>query len=246
MMDALGVAGDLGADDARRVALVRRAVHAADALAVDHLDVERANRRAIVRTDRGTPDDFLRAGDQRVHGGTMPDPAAEDNPRPGLGWNRDKLFGDAGESKDVAEAHRCVPGASFEALAPRGRLRMRSEDVRSRELSRRPAISAARSGGGGLALVLVTLVALGVSRDGGRHQARAALRIEDGADLPTPSRDIRRRLTSPTLDAPAPTTMSDNRNGRTMTASSRLSSLASMRRLSAASPGKRGYSTPPM
>jgi hypothetical protein len=43
MMDALGVACDLGADDARGVALLFSAAHAPDPLAVDHLDVERAN-----------------------------------------------------------------------------------------------------------------------------------------------------------------------------------------------------------
>ena len=43
MMDALGVARDLGADNTRGVALIFRAAHAPDALAVDHLDVERAD-----------------------------------------------------------------------------------------------------------------------------------------------------------------------------------------------------------
>ncbi len=64
VMDALGVARDLRADDAGRVALIARAVDAADARAVDHLDVERADGRAVVRTDRGTSHDV----EGRVHG----------------------------------------------------------------------------------------------------------------------------------------------------------------------------------
>ena len=55
MMDALGVACDLGADDARGIALQFRAMHPADGRTVDHLDIERAGRRAIVRTG-GMPD----------------------------------------------------------------------------------------------------------------------------------------------------------------------------------------------
>ena len=50
MMDALGVARDLGADDAGRVGLLFRAADPADGAAVDHLDVERAGRRAVMRT----------------------------------------------------------------------------------------------------------------------------------------------------------------------------------------------------
>ena len=52
MMDAVGIAGDLGADDARRVAVGLGAMDAADALAVEQLDIERAGRRAIMRTGR--------------------------------------------------------------------------------------------------------------------------------------------------------------------------------------------------
>ncbi len=52
VMDAFGVARDLGADDAGRVAVVLRAVHPADAVRPEDLDVERAGRRAIVRTGR--------------------------------------------------------------------------------------------------------------------------------------------------------------------------------------------------
>src|SRR5205823_4581181 len=50
MMDALGVAGDLGADHASRVGLLLRTADAANAAALDHFDIERAGRRAIVRT----------------------------------------------------------------------------------------------------------------------------------------------------------------------------------------------------
>ena len=50
MMDALGIARDLGADDAGGVGLLLGTAHPADAAAVDHLDVERAGRWAIVRT----------------------------------------------------------------------------------------------------------------------------------------------------------------------------------------------------
>ena len=51
MVDALGVARDLGADDAGRVGLVLGAVDAADARAVDHLDIERADGGAVVRAN---------------------------------------------------------------------------------------------------------------------------------------------------------------------------------------------------
>ena len=50
MMDALGVARDLGADDAIRVRL-RCAVDAADTLGRKALDIQRANAGAIVRAD---------------------------------------------------------------------------------------------------------------------------------------------------------------------------------------------------
>ena len=52
MMDALGIARDLGADDAGRVAVVLGAMDAADAVRAEDLDVERAGRRAVVRTGR--------------------------------------------------------------------------------------------------------------------------------------------------------------------------------------------------
>jgi hypothetical protein len=56
MMDALGVARDLGSDDARRVALLFSPAHTPDALAVDHLDVERADGRAVMRANRRATD----------------------------------------------------------------------------------------------------------------------------------------------------------------------------------------------
>ena len=52
MMRAFGVARDLGADHARRVGVVRRAAHAPDGVPVEHLDLQRAGRRAVVRTGR--------------------------------------------------------------------------------------------------------------------------------------------------------------------------------------------------
>ena len=58
VVHALGVARDLGADDARRVAVVLGAVHAADAVVVEELDIERAGRGAVVRTDRMTDSDL--------------------------------------------------------------------------------------------------------------------------------------------------------------------------------------------
>src|SRR5260370_39822434 len=55
MMDALGVARHLGADDACRIALQLGAAHPADGGIVDDLDIEGTGRRAIVRTG-GMPD----------------------------------------------------------------------------------------------------------------------------------------------------------------------------------------------
>ncbi len=52
MMDALGVAGDLGANYTGRVAMIGRAVHAADPVVAQQLNVKRTGRRTIVRTDR--------------------------------------------------------------------------------------------------------------------------------------------------------------------------------------------------
>jgi hypothetical protein len=53
MMDALGVTGDLRADDASRIGLVLRAANAPDALALDDLHIQRAGRGAIMRADGG-------------------------------------------------------------------------------------------------------------------------------------------------------------------------------------------------
>ena len=52
MVNALGVTRDLGADNARGISLLFGAPYSANAAALDHLDVERAGRRAIMRTGR--------------------------------------------------------------------------------------------------------------------------------------------------------------------------------------------------
>src|SRR6516165_1358466 len=52
VMFALGVACDLRADDARRVVVVLRTVHAPDGALVDKFDFERAGRGAVVRAGR--------------------------------------------------------------------------------------------------------------------------------------------------------------------------------------------------
>ena len=59
VMQALGVARDLGADYARRVGIVLGAAHAADRVRIKDLDLERAGRWAVVRAGRRC--DFLRA-----------------------------------------------------------------------------------------------------------------------------------------------------------------------------------------
>ncbi len=64
MMRPLGVARDLGADHAGGIGVVGGAADAADGVRIEHLDLERAGRRAIVRTGRSG--DFLRA-DGLVH-----------------------------------------------------------------------------------------------------------------------------------------------------------------------------------
>src|SRR4029077_3211157 len=51
VVDALPVARNLGADNAGGIGLVARAVDAADPLALDHLDVESANRGTVVWAD---------------------------------------------------------------------------------------------------------------------------------------------------------------------------------------------------
>ena len=63
MMDALAITRYFRANDPRRVRVVRRAVHAANPILADHFDVERADRRAIVRADGGLSDQVER----RVH-----------------------------------------------------------------------------------------------------------------------------------------------------------------------------------
>ncbi len=55
VMNALGIARDLGADDAGGIGLQLGPAHPADALAVEDLDIERAGRGAIMRAG-GVPD----------------------------------------------------------------------------------------------------------------------------------------------------------------------------------------------
>jgi hypothetical protein len=52
MMHAVGITGDLGADDAGGVAVALGAMEATDSSAVQQFDVERAGRGAVVRTGR--------------------------------------------------------------------------------------------------------------------------------------------------------------------------------------------------
>lgn len=64
MMDPLGVAGDLGADDASGIGLRLGSMDAPNRLAVDDLHVQRANGRAVVRAGgRAT-----QGSGRRVHG----------------------------------------------------------------------------------------------------------------------------------------------------------------------------------
>ncbi|MNE64233.1 hypothetical protein D3C80_1596350 [compost metagenome] len=51
MIDALGIARDLGADDARRIGIVRRPAHAADPAVLGQINIQRAGARTVVRTD---------------------------------------------------------------------------------------------------------------------------------------------------------------------------------------------------
>src|SRR5260221_19397 len=68
MVNAFGIARDLGADHASRVGVVRRAAHAADGAVVENFHVERAGRWAIVRTGRMTdPDGLQRRADGLIH-----------------------------------------------------------------------------------------------------------------------------------------------------------------------------------
>ena len=52
MMDALGIARDLLANDAQRVAVVLGAAHAPDRVGIEQFDLERAGRGAVMRADR--------------------------------------------------------------------------------------------------------------------------------------------------------------------------------------------------
>ena len=50
MMDALGIAGDLLADDTQRIGILARPAHPPDGVVIEELDLERAGRRAVMRT----------------------------------------------------------------------------------------------------------------------------------------------------------------------------------------------------
>ena len=64
VMDALGIAGDLLANDAGGVGIILGAAHPADRVRVHDFNVERAGRRAIVRADTAGN----AGGEWRVHG----------------------------------------------------------------------------------------------------------------------------------------------------------------------------------
>jgi len=66
MVLALGIAGDLGADDAGRIGVVPRAPHLADAIAIEPLDLQRAGAGAIVGT--GGMDDIQGHGRSVANG----------------------------------------------------------------------------------------------------------------------------------------------------------------------------------
>ncbi len=70
VVDALGVARDLGADDTGGVAVGLGPVNAADRALVEELDVERAGGRAVVRADgAGGADDEWLVHSGEVHAG---------------------------------------------------------------------------------------------------------------------------------------------------------------------------------
>jgi hypothetical protein len=70
MVDALGVARDLGADDARGIGLLLGATHPPDAGVIDHLDIEPAGRWAIMRAGR-MPDIDLAARGRSLDFGVL-------------------------------------------------------------------------------------------------------------------------------------------------------------------------------
>ncbi|MNI12486.1 hypothetical protein D3C73_656710 [compost metagenome] len=51
MIEALGIARDLGADDACRIGVIRRPPHATDFAVLGQVDIQRAGARTVVRTD---------------------------------------------------------------------------------------------------------------------------------------------------------------------------------------------------
>ena len=68
MVDALGIAGHLGADDAGRVGIGIAAAHPAEASRGVDIDIEGACGRTVVRTGRMTDAGFGGNGGRNVHG----------------------------------------------------------------------------------------------------------------------------------------------------------------------------------
>ena len=98
MMDPLGVARDLGADDAGRVAVVLRPMDAPDGAPVDHLDIEGAGRGAVMRAGRVPAFDARR----RVHAPVMPQRKPGGNPLSFPGSPNGSMTG-SGESSEPDE-----------------------------------------------------------------------------------------------------------------------------------------------
>src|SRR5262249_53859381 len=70
MVHAFRVARDLGADHARRVGVVGGAADAPDGASIEHLDLERAGGRTVVRAGRGG--DAYGGADDLVHRASLP------------------------------------------------------------------------------------------------------------------------------------------------------------------------------
>src|SRR5690606_20485801 len=82
VVDALGVSGDLLADDAGGIGIVLRATHAAHTAIGEQIDIKRADGRAVMRADGA--DGAL--GDGSVHGGKLEDAWPCDNRIMVMGW----------------------------------------------------------------------------------------------------------------------------------------------------------------
>ena len=137
VMNALGIARDLGADDAGGIGLQLGAAHPADAAAFEHLDVQRARRRAVVRTggmpdiDLGvlvhTPIGNIKIRGRRAHlsGNACAKTAtryalcAEIGPAIGV----DRLPGDVARTRAAQETHHCGDVLGSSAVAGQGLMR---------------------------------------------------------------------------------------------------------------------------